>query len=514
MDFYNTYDVMDENEIIVIDTKSMEPPNAGSDLYISRKNFYDLNLDIDKPEVSIYVQAYNRLEKTRKCIEYILKNTKDINYELILVDNGSSDDTLKFFKSIKYTKKKIIHITKNVGASYPFSYILKTYSSNFLVGIANDVFVTKNWLSNMLKCMKSDDSIGMVCPMSTNVSNLQEPINIQYSSIDDFQKIAEKYNISDRSKWEQRMRLITIGVMFRREMIDLTGVSDYGFFHEFSEDDWCIRIRRAGYKLILCGDTIVYHDHDFRNIENKDQIEFERSLRIGRKNYKEKHYGLDAWDDVNNFERPLIGMLLNNINKAENNVIGIDVRMGTPILEVRNYLAKRGVENPYLNAYTTQAKYYLDLQTICNGTVYCDRMDYILDYYNSNTFDYVILGEPINLYKDPIRIIQKLIEITKMNGSLLIKLRNTFDFKSFLSNLGNDNYVDGDMPVVLSISDLTECLKIIGVKSVNITSINHDISSENIEILRDSVASTNLSNNIDSTMKNLVVFDYLLCIEK
>ncbi len=501
-------------DVVLINTDSIEPPTAGSDLYISRGNFYNLNLSNDKPEVSIYVQAYNRLEKTKKCIEYILENTRDVNYELILVDNGSNDGTLEFFKNIEYSNKKIIRITKNIGANYPFSHILKAYSTNFLVGIANDVFVTKNWLSNMLKCIKSDNTIGMVCPMSTNVSNLQEPVNIKYSSIDDFQKNAKKYNVSDRSKWEQRMRLITIGMMFRREMLDLTGISDYGFFHEFSEDDWCIRIRRAGYKLMLCGDTVVYHDHDFRNIESKNQIEFEESLRIGRKNYKEKYNGLDAWDDVNNFERELIKMMKYTPKSESLSTIGIDVKMGTPILEIKNYLTKRGVENHYLNAYTTQAKYYLDLQTICNGAVYCDRIDHIIDYYNSNTFDYVILGEPINLYKDPIRIVQKLIEITKSNGNLLIKLRNTFDFKSFLSNIGHGNYVDGDMPVVLSISDLTECLKIMEVKSINITSVNHDLTRENIEILRDSVASTNLSNNVDSTIESLNVFDYLLCIEK
>ncbi len=514
MDPNKAYDVMDEMEIVVVDTNSMKPPNAGSDLYISRKKFYDLNLSIEKPDVSIYIQAYNRLEKTKKCIEYILRNTRDVNYELILVDNGSSDDTLEFFKSIKYKKKKIIHITKNIGASYPFSYILKTYSSDFLVGIANDVFVTKNWLSNMLKCIKSDGSIGMVCPMSTNVSNLQEPVNIKYSSIDDFQKIAERYNISDKSKWEQRMRLITIGMMFRREMIDLTGVSDYGFFHEFSEDDWCIRIRRAGYKLMLCGDTIIYHDHDFRNIESKNQVEFEESLRIGRRNYKEKHFGLDAWDDVNNFERELIKMLPDPKKNEVPNIIGVDVRMGTPILEMKNYLTKNGVYRSNLNAYTTQAKYYLELQTICNGDVNCDRIEYIRDFYKQDTFDYVILGEPINLYKEPIKVIQRLIEITKFTGKILIKLRNTCDFKGFMSSIGYNNHMDGDMPVMLSIIDLSECLKIIGVKSAHISANNHDLDNASMEILRSAITNTHLVENVDVVIGNLRVDEYLICIEK
>ncbi len=70
------------------------------------------------PKCTIAVTALNRLEKTKYCVECILANTNDVDYELMLIDNGSDDGTLEFFKSVKAERKKVIHITKNIGTCY------------------------------------------------------------------------------------------------------------------------------------------------------------------------------------------------------------------------------------------------------------------------------------------------------------------------------------------------------------------------------------------------------------
>ena len=69
------------------------------------------------PLVTIYFQAYNHLEdQTKTAIHAILQYTQNVDYELILIDNGSTDGTLDFFRSIPYEKKRIFHVTENRGA--------------------------------------------------------------------------------------------------------------------------------------------------------------------------------------------------------------------------------------------------------------------------------------------------------------------------------------------------------------------------------------------------------------
>ena len=72
---------------------------------------------------------------------------------------------------------------------------------------------------------------------------------------------AALFNKSNPAKWEEKIRLIPTAALYRREVFDTVGLYDAGFMHDFGDDDFTFRVRRAGYKLILCRDTFVHHDH-------------------------------------------------------------------------------------------------------------------------------------------------------------------------------------------------------------------------------------------------------------
>ncbi len=83
--------------------------------------------------------------------------------------------------------------------------------------IANDVYVTPNWLSNMIKCAESDERIGFLATFSDNISNLQA-VNLDFTSLDEMRLKAEQYNVSDPRKWEERLRLMP-AIAFIRENV-------------------------------------------------------------------------------------------------------------------------------------------------------------------------------------------------------------------------------------------------------------------------------------------------------
>lgn len=501
-------------ESILIDTDKLFTPVEGDNLYISRKNIYDGRLSELNPTVSIFVLSYNRLSKTKKCVECVLKYTHDINFELILIDNGSTDGTYDYFQSVEFKKKKIIKITKNIGSIYALHVAMSIFNGKYFVLIPNDVYVTKNWLINMLKCMESDPKIGFVTPVSSNVSNLQQ-VDLSFNGYEDMQDKAAIYNLSDPLKWEERLRLINIVTVLRKEVIDNIGFFDAGFFHDFGEDDYSIRIRRTGYKLVLCQDTFVYHDHDFRNFEDKDKDKFKQSLAAGRKNYNDKYYGLDAWNDINNYETNLIKMLP-YVEKESSipSILGIDIKCGTPILEIRNHLRKFGILNTTSAAFTTQAKYYQDLLFVTDGNVKCDRIDFLNDHFLNESFDYIVLGDPINTYSQPIRLMGKLLDLATPGAKILLKLRNLEDIRIFLRVLGQNQIPDQDMPIYLSLEDFTRCLDLLGIKNKSVIYQQQNTEKSNIESLTKIIKSMGLNVSTTDIVNKLFTMEFLFCIEK
>jgi len=393
----------------------------------------------EKTEVTIVVIAYNRPEVTRLCIESLLKYTNGINYKLALVynDNPGNEDILEYFNTVEYQNKVVMHISRNAGAAFAYQQIMKYVEGKYIVHLPNDVIVTPNWLNNLIKCAESDIRIGMVNPVSSNVSNLQQ-VNLKFNNYEEMQDEARKFNISDPKKWSERLRLITLATLFKRECLSIVGdIFDPGFAHNFGDDDITFRVRRAGYKAILAEDTWVHHDHKRDNMSYEDAEKYNENLMIGRNHFREKYYGIDAWDDVNNF----IPEILPHIRKPDNDkctVLGIDVRCGTPILEIKNQLRKQDVFDTECCAATFEGKYFIDLQTICgaDNVVTCSAVE-VSDNFPPKAFDYIIIGENINGYSEPYKVIKNAYSLLKKGGNLYFYLKNTYDIYQFLNVIGN-----------------------------------------------------------------------------
>jgi GT2 family glycosyltransferase len=499
-------------EPVVIDTEKLNPPSVAKGLWQNRANGYYIYDLPGVPKCSILVTGYNRLNKTKYCVECILKYTQDVDYELILVDNGSDDETLAFFQSVPYENKVIIRVTKNVGSGFSFQAVRSIFKGKYLVGVSNDVYVTKDWLSNLLKCYESEPQIGLVMPVSSNVSNFQQ-VDLDYQNFDEMQEKAAKFNRSDPLKWEERMRLITIIVMFSRDVLDIVGIGDLAFVHEFSEDDLAIRLRRAGYKLILCRDTWICHDHDFRHLEDKSYDTFQASIKSGRETYAEKYHGIDAWDDIHNFEFSLLSNLdAAPLNPGNLTALTIDMRCGTPALEIRNRLKRRDKTGVESYAFTTQAKYYLDLQTI-GARVECDRIDFIQSHYADSMFDIVALGEAVNIYPTPITLLQRLYNFCKPGGVLLFKVRNTDDFNALLRIAGLGGSTDSDLPINVSVDEVKECLKLFGGGNISIAAENYDLNENSRATLGNILKGANKSASAEN-LNRLCVKDYIFKVVK
>lgn len=493
-----------KDNIIKLDFSNVEKPAEGKDFYETRKIF---SKAFNPEKIIISVLTWNQLEKTKKCVEYLLKYTSHIDFDLVFFDNNSDDDTMEFLKTVQHPNKTILSANKNMGIAFALNYLISTSQCEYYININNDSYVTKNWLDNILTCFKSDEKIAFISPMSSNMSNFQNP-NLKFDSLDEMQKKAEEFNKLDSRKWHEKHRLIGTVTCYRKHIFNLIGIMDSGFMHNFSDDDISLRIARSGYKQVLAGDVFIHHDHDH---SKQDQEKFRKALMDGKNNFVQKYKGIDGWEDSHNYELHLIGMA--NYQKDNNKILGIDTKCGTPLVEIKNKYREQNNLNTELFAFTTHAKYYNDLIFMCEdeNNVICDRINYITDHYEKDSFDYIILGECINSYSNPLDLIKNLIGFLKKDGQILLKLYNTSNINSALKIFGqvekhNDkNYID------ISQEKFSNYLKDLDCE-YKIRAVPENVPLEVRQKLEQSLLQSPLMRHKD--LNRLYTNEYLFCITK
>ncbi|MBC8080427.1 MAG: glycosyltransferase family 2 protein [Gorillibacterium sp.] len=239
------------------------------------------------PLTSIIIPTYNGLELLRDCIAAIRTYTT-VNYELIVIDNGSEDETLAFCRQEKIN---FVSLPSNVGFPKACNRGLRIAVGDTLLLLNNDVIVSHNWLNNMLACLNADEATGAVAPYSNRVSGIQL-LDSGYETVEEFHCIAATRNTPDPNQWKQVERLVGMCFLFKRTVMNQIGLLDERFTPGlYEDDDYCYRLRQSGYKLMLAGDVIVHHKGSM-SFKKTDPEVLEALIRTNRDKFQSK-WGID-----------------------------------------------------------------------------------------------------------------------------------------------------------------------------------------------------------------------------
>lgn len=405
------------------------PDKDRMDLYYKEEfanNYRNLYVqeDVKMPyKISIIILAYNHLDVTKKCVEQVLKETdfEKLNAELILIDHGSTDGTLEYFESLNIGK--IIHFKKNVRMYMLITMFLICRSEYYLF-VSNDILVTNNWVEILTNCMDSDDKIIQAVPVTPNVANLQS-INIPMHEPREFIEWAKKTNKIDFLKWDDRARLMPPVGIFRIKEINNMGYADPLFYTmEFSDDDFSLRARRAGYRQVLCGDVACYH---FGSVTNKEFQHKESTLEFGRELFIKKH-GVDPWGNGFCYDYNTVSIIKDIILNSENEkkLLGIDCGFGDTLLQVKNemrHLDKKCITY-HING---QEKYNDDVKCFSDEYVSTNLLsDSILKSFNDVLFDVCWIERDLEEYEDIDSLFNCISRRLENNGCLVCHCSNSY----------------------------------------------------------------------------------------
>ncbi len=236
---------------------------------------------------SIVIPTYNQLNMIRMCIESIFDNT-DLPYEIIVVDNASTDGTADYLRNLG-GQVRFRALDKNLGFAGAINIGMMMAKGSTIMLLNNDTLVTENWLNNLMACLNSDETIGMVGPMTNYISG-QQKIDVPYTDIADMPAFAREYNRSDPSRWLRTDRLTGFCLLFRRELFEGIGYFDEGFeIGNFEDDDYNIRVRLSGKSLVMAQDTFIHH---FGSVSMKALGD-----RFQEVNDRNQQYFMDKWHD-------------------------------------------------------------------------------------------------------------------------------------------------------------------------------------------------------------------------
>jgi len=259
-------------------------------------NFKDVPLinftDYSNPIISIIIPIYNNLIYTLNCLYSISLNPPTFAYQIIIIDDGSTDNSFSYLKKIKGIK--VIRSQKNQGYLNSCNYASKFAKGKYLYFLNNDTRVLSNSIDSLYKTLTSTNRVGIVgSKLCYNDFTLQEAGGIMWDdgSAWNFGKYSHPLNF-EFNYLKEVDYVSGASLMISAKLFNLLGEFDIKYKHAYCEDvDLCFKARKKGYKVLY---------QPLSNIIHYEGMSYGRDTNIGLKSYQVSNQKIffEKWKNI------------------------------------------------------------------------------------------------------------------------------------------------------------------------------------------------------------------------
>ena len=215
-----------------------------------------------KPKVSVVIPNLNGKDLLEDCLTSLRKQVFR-DFEIVLVDNGSTDDSLRYVVQ-NFPEVKIVKLSKNFGFSKAINEGVNLSQAEYTVFLNNDTSVDKDWLKNLIICVNSHPEVISVNSKMLNFYDRKmiDGVGMLINEVGQAKSIGWQGEDSGQYDKEQYILGATGGAsLFRRKDFIEIGLFDENYFMYSEEVDFAFRAQFLDYKSIYCPKAVVYHKH-------------------------------------------------------------------------------------------------------------------------------------------------------------------------------------------------------------------------------------------------------------
>lgn len=228
---------------------------------------YFMSAPTNHTPVAVVILNWNGKKYLAQFLPFLLQSTY-VGLKVYVADNGSTDGSIAFLQET-FPTVKIIDNQKNYGFAGGYNHALQSIPEEYIVLLNSDIEVAARWIEPAMELFLSDANIGAIQP---KILDYKKKSSFEYAGaaggwidrlgypfskgriFDVLEKDEGQYNQSEPIFWASGAAMFIRKSAFQKA----GGFDDYFFAHQ-EEIDLCWRMQKAGYKILSCPDSVVYH---------------------------------------------------------------------------------------------------------------------------------------------------------------------------------------------------------------------------------------------------------------
>lgn len=390
------------------------------DVILQYKQRMEQNPDWCVQKVSIVILTYNLKEMNIQCICSLRDTNDPSSYELIVVDNASTDGTLEWLE--EQPDIKLIGNRENKGFPAGCNQGIKAAEpENDILLLNNDTLILPNAIFWLRMGLYEEKRIGATGSMS-NWAIPRQQIEQKLDSVEAYIAYGTAMNIPMKNAMEKKVWLAGFALLVKRKALDEVGLLDERYSPGQSEDlDLCVRMNLAGWQVRLCHNSFIIH-YGHGNGKNTDVW---KKTSSGSYDKFKKKWGFDL-SYYTYSRRELVDMITQPKEEAIS-VLEIGCGCGATLAHI-------AYEWPHSKVCGVEiqdaiARIGANALDIVQGDIETMPLTY-----EKQSFDYIIFADVLEHLRDPEKILKRLAPYLKENGKYLCSVPNILN-KHVISNL-------------------------------------------------------------------------------